>query len=84
VRREVFGRRSKRSTFSAPSRFNLIFLARVRQTRDARFADSAKLHPSLELIPQSLLMPVRLHAFAALVLGNLCFPSFFKRAHSGF
>ena len=38
----------------------------------------------LQLVPQSLLMPVRLHAFAALVFGNFCFPSFFKRAHSDF
>jgi len=29
-------------------------------------------------------MPVRLHAFAALVLSNFCLPTFFKRAHSGF
>jgi hypothetical protein len=31
----------------------------------------------LELVPQPLLMPVRFHALAALVLGNLRFPSFF-------
>ena len=37
-----------------------------------------------ELVAQALLMPVRLHAFAALVFGNFCFPSFFKRAHSDF
>jgi len=37
---------------------------------------------ALQLVPQSLLMPVRLHAFAALVLGNFCFSSFLKRAHS--
>ena len=29
-------------------------------------------------------MPVRFHSLAALVLGNLCFPSFFQRAHSDF
>jgi hypothetical protein len=29
-------------------------------------------------------MPMRLHAFATLVLGNFCFPSFLKRAHSDF
>ncbi len=29
-------------------------------------------------------MPMRFHALAALVLGNLCFPSFFQRAHSDF
>src|SRR5262249_62104353 len=29
-------------------------------------------------------MAVLLHVFAALVLGNFCFPSFFKRAHSDF
>ena len=38
----------------------------------------------LEFVPQPLLMPVRFHALAALVLGNLCFPSFFQRAHSDF
>ncbi len=27
---------------------------------------------------------MRFHALAALVLGNLCFPSFFQRAHSDF
>jgi len=48
------------------------------------FASEAKSDPALELIPQSFLMPMRLHAFAALVLGNFCFPSFLKRAHSGF
>src|SRR5205823_13789507 len=39
---------------------------------------------ALQLVPQPLLMRVRLHAFAALVLGNFCFPSFFKRGHSDF
>ncbi len=39
---------------------------------------------SLELVPQAFFVPVRLHAFAALVFRNFCFPSFFKRAHSGF
>ena len=34
------------------------------------------------LVTQTLLVPMRLHAFAALVLGNFSFPSFFKRAHS--
>jgi hypothetical protein len=29
-------------------------------------------------------MPMRLHAFAALMLGNFCFSSFFERAHSDF
>jgi hypothetical protein len=29
-------------------------------------------------------MPMRLHAFAALMLGNFRFPSFFERAHSDF
>jgi hypothetical protein len=38
----------------------------------------------LHLVPQPLLVPMRPHAFAALVLGNFCFPSFFKRAHSVF
>ena len=38
----------------------------------------------LHLVPQPLLVPMRPHAFAALVLGNFCFSSFFKRAHSDF
>ena len=38
----------------------------------------------LHLISQPLLVPMRPHAFAALVLGNFCFSSFFKRAHSDF
>jgi hypothetical protein len=37
---------------------------------------------ALQLVPQSLLMPMRFHAFAAFVLGNFCFSSFLKRAHS--
>src|SRR4029077_18580307 len=62
---------------------NLIFPARVRQTR--AFASQAKTNNcALQLVAQSLLMPMRLHAFAALVLGNFCFPSFFERAHSDF
>ena len=62
---------------------NLIFLARLRQTsRAGSFAGKSKCDSALQFIPQSLLMPVRLHAFATLVLGNFCFPSFFKRAHS--
>src|SRR5437867_13048566 len=38
----------------------------------------------LHLVPQALLVPMRPHAFAALVLGNFCFSSFLKRAHSVF
>jgi hypothetical protein len=38
----------------------------------------------LELVPQTLLMPVRLHAFAAFVFGDFRFSSFFERAHSDF
>jgi hypothetical protein len=38
----------------------------------------------LQFVPQALLMPVGLHAFAALVFGNFRFPSFFERAHSEF
>ena len=38
----------------------------------------------LHLVPEPLLVPMRPHAFAALVLGNFCFSSFFKRAHSDF
>jgi hypothetical protein len=29
-------------------------------------------------------VPMRFHSFAALVLGNFCFSSFFERAHSDF
>jgi len=49
-------------------------------------ASSAKANEifALQFVAQSFLVPVRLHAFTALVLGNLCFSSFFKRAHSGF
>jgi hypothetical protein len=36
------------------------------------------------LVTQTLLVSMCLHAFAALVLGNFCFPSFLKRAHSDF
>ena len=61
---------------------NLIFLPPVRQTNGVSSPGEA--NETLQLIPQSLLMPVRLHTFAALVLGNFCFPSFFKRAHSDF
>jgi hypothetical protein len=39
---------------------------------------------ALRFVSQSLLMPMRLHAFAALMLGNFRFASFFKRAHSDF
>ena len=81
ARAEGFGRRSERSTFSAPSRLNLIFPAQVRQTNGV--SDAREAHEACsQLVPQPLLVPVRLHAFAALVLGNFCFPSFFKRAHS--
>jgi hypothetical protein len=36
----------------------------------------------LRLIAQPLLVPMRLHAFAALMLGNFRFASFLERAHS--
>jgi hypothetical protein len=39
---------------------------------------------ALRLISEALLVPMRLHAFAALMLGNFCFASFFERAHSDF
>ena len=52
----------------------------VVDVRCSRERGSAALH----LIPETLLMPMRPHALAALVLGNFCFPSFFKRAHSNF
>src|SRR2546421_1114941 len=38
----------------------------------------------LHLIPQTLLVPMRPHSLAALMLGNFCFPSFLERAHSDF
>jgi hypothetical protein len=38
----------------------------------------------LGLVTQTLLVSMCLHAFAALVLCDFCFPSFFKRAHSDF
>src|SRR6266496_6350151 len=34
----------------------------------------------LHLVPEPLLVPMRPHAFAALVLGNFCFSSFLRRA----
>jgi hypothetical protein len=37
---------------------------------------------ALRLISEALLVPMRLHAFAALMLGNFRFASFFERAHS--
>jgi hypothetical protein len=39
---------------------------------------------ALRLISEALLVPMRLHAFAALMLGNFRFASFFERAHSDF
>ena len=39
---------------------------------------------ALHLIPEALLMPMRPHAFATLVLRNLRFPPFLQRAHSDF
>jgi hypothetical protein len=38
----------------------------------------------LGFVPQTLLVSMCLHALAALVLGNFCFPSFLKRSHSDF
>ena len=64
--------------------FNLICPAWIRQTRDARFDSKGKWNRALQLVPQSFLMPVRLHTFPTLVLGDFCFPSFFKGAHSDF
>jgi hypothetical protein len=43
----------------------------------ATFASEANDDGALQLVPQSFFMPVRLHAFAALVLGYFCFPSLF-------
>jgi len=83
VRKEAFGRRSKRTTFSAPSRLILSFWRGFGKPAGAA-ASLAKANETLQFVPQSLLMPVRLHAFATLVLGDFCFPSFFKRAHSDF
>ena len=39
---------------------------------------------ALRLISEALLVPMRLHAFAALMLGNFRLASFLKRAHSVF
>ena len=39
---------------------------------------------ALRLISEALLVPMRLHAFAALMLGNFRLASFFERAHSDF
>lgn len=38
----------------------------------------------LRLVPETFLVPMRLHALAALMLGNFRFASFLKRAHSNF
>jgi hypothetical protein len=50
---------------------NLIFPLGVRQTAPG----GSEL--ALQFVAQPFLMPVRLHAFAALVFGNFCLPSFF-------
>jgi len=84
ARKEAFGRRSKRTTFSAPSRLILSFWRGFGKPAAAAASLAKAIDRALQLVPKSLLMPVRLHAFAALVLGNFCFPSFFKRAHSDF
>src|SRR5437764_7148755 len=39
---------------------------------------------ALHLVTETLLVPMLPHAFAALVLGDFCFSSFFERAHSDF
>ena len=39
---------------------------------------------ALRLISKALLVPMRLHAFAAFMLGNFRLASFLKRAHSVF
>lgn len=38
----------------------------------------------LHLVPQTLLVPMRPHSLATLVLGDFCFSSFFERAHLDF
>jgi hypothetical protein len=43
-----------------------------------------RLRRALRLIPEALLVPIRFHALAALMLGNFRFASFLKRAHSDF
>jgi hypothetical protein len=43
-----------------------------------------RLGRALGLIPEALLVPMRFHALAALVLGNFRFASFLKRTHSDF
>ena len=52
----------------------------VLDVRCSRERGSAALH----LISQPLLVPMRPHSLAALVLGNFCFSSFLERAHSDF
>src|SRR5437762_7381021 len=48
------------------------------------FSASLQLAMALHLISQPLLVAMRPHPFAALVLGNFCLSSFFKGAHSDF
>src|SRR5439155_25945271 len=78
---KMISRREEPQHFFCTLTAKLIFLTRLRQTTRS---EGCAAHGTLELVTQPLLMPVRLHALTALVLGNLCFPSFFERAHSEF
>ena len=56
----------------------------LQHSSDRDVSEPIEIASELEFVPEPLLMPVRLHAFAAFVLGNFCLPSFLKRAHSDF
>ena len=77
----MISRREETHDFFCTLTLKLIFVTRLQQTTHS---EGCAAHEILELVTQPLLMPVRFHALAALVLGNFCFPSFFQRAHSDF
>jgi hypothetical protein len=61
-----------------------LLAALVTYTDDAPATTAPGNKLSLSLISKTLLVPMRLHALAALVLGNFSFASFLERAHSDF
>ena len=77
----MISRRGETHDFFCTLTLKLIFVTHLQQTSRSK---GCAAHEILELVTQPFLMPVRFHALAALVLGNLCFPSFFERAHSEF
>jgi hypothetical protein len=79
-----FRRTHRTQHFFCSLTLNLIFLPWLGKPPRTAVSPAKGKGRALQFVPQSLLMPVRLHAFAALVLGNFCFPAFFKRAHSDF